>query len=711
MFIADEYEANSIDGQQLQIIEKLNTNQKISSSQVWNLIAYLDKNPATNLPKDGILQMLNCNEVFIRNRVALVVLKHSFSTNFEVLKTIFGDEHPSVIFEGIKGAILGFPDYTEEEQGKIKPYLITALSNPFVVIRASNLLTTFAIDYGSESINWNDLDEEKKKARWNLWGELFPIFLNNYPENLRFSNSGRFGATLNESEKYISGAQGLNICNTYYNWLDRFLETRVPDTHEFGLLPYLLKVTDGDKGIRFDLFKKIFTHTDTHFVTYSLAWCIDAWERLTQEEIDYILNLLRGGRNDTRWLLAVSLTQYHVPKEIQNIIFGNPDQFKEDIEVIIRSLDPKLLHDCLNVFCGYPQPLSWLGLSNNGNTLWFKIIKWILTNKHPVGFDICLEENKTDYTFKAGKSILEFFPADSAAKLRGARRHVLFINECNNVDYESFLQLDVRTRKHTILDFNPVRRFWVHDKLIPSLQDNEHLFVKSTYTDNRFLTAEEKANIERRRNNANWWKIYGEGEIGTTEGLIFNNWSIIQTPSISSLPNREGERQETDKGVSILPGNLLGYGLDFGFSHSPTALVQVNEFNGELYVRELLYRSNMQNDEIFDFAQKNIDLKAMTIADSAEPKSISYLRYKGWHGLKAAEKGPDSVMFGINLLLDRKINVTRDSLNLIKELRQYMWDTNHDGEFVQRPVKDFDHAIDALRYVYSEPKKRKFLFA
>jgi len=334
------------------------------------------------------------------------------------------------------------------------------------------------------------------------------------------------------------------------------------------------------------------------------------------------------------------------------------------------------------------------------------------------GWNNIIEENKTDYTFKAGKSILEFFPADSAAKVRGARRHVLFINECNNVDYESFLQLDVRTRKHTILDFNPVRRFWVHDKLIASLQDNEHLFVKSTYTDNRFLTAEEKANIERRRNNANWWKIYGEGEIGTTEGLVFSNWEIVpaapsKSPPLGEISNSSSDSFPNGEGRdgASLPGALLGYGLDFGFSHSPTALVQVNEFNGELYVRELLYRSNMQNDEIFDFAQKNIDLKAMTIADSAEPKSISYLRYKGWHGLKAAEKGPDSVMFGINLLLDRKINVTRDSLNLIKELRQYMWDTNHDGEFVQRPVKDFDHAIDALRYVYSEPKKRKFLFA
>ena len=298
-------------------------------------------------------------------------------------------------------------------------------------------------------------------------------------------------------------------------------------------------------------------------------------------------------------------------------------------------------------------------------------------------------ENKSDHYFKIGASIIEFFSADSAAKLRGARRDILFINECNNVDYESFQQLDVRTRKQTILDFNPVRRFWVHDDLLPLLAEKDFTFIKSTYRDNPYLTDEEKANIERRKGNANWWKVYGEGEVGIAEGLVFNNWEVAPPP----------------------PEGGAVYGIDFGFTHSPTAIVQVNEFNGELYVKELLYKTNMHNDEIFAFASAHLDLNAMAIADSAEPKTIDYLFQKGWRGIKAAVKGRDSVEFGINLLLDRKINVTPDSLNLIKELREYMWDTNHKGQFIHSPVKEHDHAIDALRYVVSYPKKRPLLFA
>ncbi len=339
------------------------------------------------------------------------------------------------------------------------------------------------------------------------------------------------------------------------------------------------------------------------------------------------------------------------------------------------------------------------------------------------GWDKTIRENKSGFYFKINKSIIEFFPADSAAKLRGARRDVLFINECNNLDYESFQQLDVRTRKRTILDFNPVRRFWVHDKLMPTLQEPDYLFLQSTYIDNPSLTAEEIANIERRRSNSNWWKVYGEGEIGSSEGLIFNNWTIIGVNSEKLKVNSEELRTENENSPNTfnfslstfnsrqLPGQLLGYGIDFGFTHSPTVIVQVNEFEGELYIRELLYKTGMQNDALFSFAAKHLDLSAKAIADSAEPKTIWYLYQKGWRGLKAAIKGPDSVEHGIDLMLERKINVTADSLNLIKELREYMWDTNLAGNFIRRPVKEYDHAIDAIRYLYSYPKKRALIIS
>ncbi|MGP8214398.1 MAG: PBSX family phage terminase large subunit [Bacteroidia bacterium] len=320
-------------------------------------------------------------------------------------------------------------------------------------------------------------------------------------------------------------------------------------------------------------------------------------------------------------------------------------------------------------------------------------------------------ENKTEHTFYAfNGSFIEFFGASRTDKLKGAKRDILFINECNTVSHEAFEQLDVRTRKRTLLDFNPVRRFWVHDKLISSLSDAEYTFVQSTYKDNKHITAEEIINIERRRGNANWWKVYGEGEIGNAEGAVFTNWEI--TASLNpSKGGTSGNIESPLRGTGALPGTILGYGIDFGYVHSPTAIVQVNEFNGELYVCELFYKTGAQNDEIFAFVQKNIDLKELAVADSAEPKTIDYLYRKGWKGLFPCIKGEDSVEFGINMLLERKINVSRDSLNLIREMQEYMWDTNKDGVPVNRPVKMNDHAIDAMRYVYTYPPKKKLIMA
>src|ERR1700722_212704 len=168
------------------------------------------------------------------------------------------------------------------------------------------------------------------------------------------------------------------------------------------------------------------------------------------------------------------------------------------------------------------------------------------------------KENKTEHTFTIGKSVIEFFSADNEAKLRGARRDILFINECNNVDYDSFMQMDVRTRIKTILDFNPVRRFWVHDKLMPSLPAEDYLFVKSSYLTNKHLLDEEKRNIERHRNNAGWWKVYGEGEIGVPEGLVFSQWTIISLPQIPQYCGILNKEQiESSFAQSLPPGGDL----------------------------------------------------------------------------------------------------------------------------------------------------------
>jgi phage terminase large subunit len=285
------------------------------------------------------------------------------------------------------------------------------------------------------------------------------------------------------------------------------------------------------------------------------------------------------------------------------------------------------------------------------------------------------------YNFNNG-SFIEFFSADNPSKLRGARRDVLFINECNNVNFESYYQLAIRTRKFIYLDYNPVSEFWVDTEL---LKDKDAQLITLTYKDNEALEQSiineiEKA-AERAKTSsywANWYKVYGLGQIGSLQGVVFDNWKQVE-----AIP--------TD-------AQLLGYGMDFGFTNDPTTLIAIYRYDSKLYVDEVLYRTNMTNNEIGNFLKANgIVRPNEIIADSAEPKSIQELRLQGFN-ITPASKGPDSIKIGIDILKRNEMYITQRSTNLIKELRAYVWDTDKDGKLTGKPIDHSNHAIDALRY-------------
>lgn len=300
-----------------------------------------------------------------------------------------------------------------------------------------------------------------------------------------------------------------------------------------------------------------------------------------------------------------------------------------------------------------------------------KILKW--TNRYN---EECLNKTLLTYTMKGG-STFDFFSADDASKLRGARRDILYMNECNNMTFDSYNELSIRTRRYVYLDFNPVNEFWVHSEL---KGDPSADFIILTYKDNEALDESIVKQIESNKVKAetsdywrNWWKVYGEGQIGMLEGVVFSNYKIID-----SIP--------TD-------ARLLGIGLDFGFTNDPSVAVAVYKWNDKRIVKELFYRIGLLNGDIANLLPKD----AIIYADSAEPKSIEEIRRRGLQ-IYGAGKGRDSITYGIDLMQQQEYLITSDSTNLIKELRGYCWDTDKTGKRLNKPQGGLDHGIDALRY-------------
>jgi phage terminase large subunit len=289
--------------------------------------------------------------------------------------------------------------------------------------------------------------------------------------------------------------------------------------------------------------------------------------------------------------------------------------------------------------------------------------------------------NRTDYiyTFENGSQI-EFFGADSPDKVRGPRRDRLYINEANNVPYMAFDQLEVRTRDTIWLDWNPTNEFWFYTDVLEQRKDDiNHITI--TYKDNEALEPSVVSSIEARKTNKSWWTVYGEGKLGEVEGKIYKEWQIIE-----DIPHE---------------ARLVRYGLDFGYTNDPTAVVAIYYYNGGYILDEILYQTGMLNSAIADVL-KNVP-QALTKADSAEPKSIEEIRQRGIQILPCT-KGPDSIRNGIQVVQGQRISVTARSANIIREYRNFMWKTDRDGKYLSPPVAEsgFDHTMDAIRYGFEE---------
>lgn len=283
--------------------------------------------------------------------------------------------------------------------------------------------------------------------------------------------------------------------------------------------------------------------------------------------------------------------------------------------------------------------------------------------------------NKSEgtYTYPNG-SMIEFFGVDNASKVHGSARDVLFVNEAQSVPREIFRQLDIRTRKKVIIDFNPVRKFWGETEFV----GDRYVTIRSTYKDNPYLSKEQVSAIEKNRNDANWWRVYGEGETGGVEGNVYPEYEVIE------------DMPETFTGRCL--------GLDFGFVNDPTAIVDIRFQGWDLYVDLLCYETGLLNSHIAEYLTANSINRIVTVCDNAEQKSIAELQAKHVKAMPCI-KGRGSVAGGIAQVKQFKLHVTKRSVKLLDELDNYKWIKDEATDtYTNEPIDAWNHALDALRY-------------
>ena len=285
---------------------------------------------------------------------------------------------------------------------------------------------------------------------------------------------------------------------------------------------------------------------------------------------------------------------------------------------------------------------------------------------------------RTIYTFETGSQI-EFVSVDTYEKAHGPRRDILFLNEANNIPYPIVDQLITRTRKIIWMDWNPVEDFWFDEKMLGQRDDID--FITLTYLDNEAIDEGTLSEIMAHRNDSNWWKVYALGQKGELETRIYKGWAIID-----EVPHE---------------ARLERHWLDFGFTNDPTAIGDLYYYNGGYILDEQLYQKGLSNKQIADFL---LNLKkALTVADSAEPKSIAEISSYGVQIIGANKKNAGREAsynkWAIGVVQDQQISVTKRSINILKEYRNYLWITDKDGKITNEPMDLWNHHMDGVKYV------------
>lgn len=294
------------------------------------------------------------------------------------------------------------------------------------------------------------------------------------------------------------------------------------------------------------------------------------------------------------------------------------------------------------------------------------------------------KHNKTDNIYQFRKNLIEFISVEDPQRVRSRRRQYLWLNEAIEFSLEDWRQLSMRTDKVIFVDYNPSNPYsWVYDEVFPR---SDRVIIPSTYKDNPFLHPDLIKEIEHYKEiDENYWRIYGLGLKGIIKTLIFDNWDYCD---------------ELPEGEPI-------YGLDFGYN-SPSGLARVGIKDDGFYLKELLYERFLTNQDLIKKMEEiGVPKTRELYPDSAEPQRIEEIKRAGFWVISADK----DVKKGIDTMKSRKIYITKDSLNLIQEIKKYSW-KEREGKILDEPVSINDHLLSAARYaIHTHLRERAYPYA
>ncbi|PEC80021.1 hypothetical protein CN277_18450 [Bacillus cereus] len=474
------------------ILEKLahpDHADNVPSQEVWKvsnqLILLLDKQTNVRYLK----QLMTYDEEMIRNKAAYFIMLN-FGDNSELTNVVFQDPHPLVIKNAIRGCFQAWPTLLEETRQELIHLIFNVLKKPDICAAINNFMIKFSNKHKRDSINWEEVHESWEPVVWQLWARLFPAFLNSVPTRILEVDQGYLFTTLEASAEFLDDEMKIDIAQAWYNWLERYIENKLPRDYGLGIANFLLKhISNPD--YRYSLGKQLLHFDDSNLVTVSLTEYISAWDKLSVDERSELLNVFRTDRGDLRWLWAIVLTRRNVPQEILNLEPGVSKILSQPIETWSESFPDNVLNDCLAVVTGYYSIFDHIGLVETDYETWSKVTIQVFHKPYHLAFPIAIK-------WVINKAFRGDFEKEDAATIENAWR-----NLCGNTDKDIRDSCFNAILEETVRQNNPYsEKLWVlFFEAIP--EEEEHSYV-----------AQIISHIERISRNCDWLgEIFGD-ELG-----------------------------------------------------------------------------------------------------------------------------------------------------------------------------------------------------